>query len=452
MTMTTARIARLISAVALVACSSAEDGGVPRTISPTIVLKNETSSTSAAPSGPAVSVLDSIELRITPQNGDRVAPLGRHLSRYNTTATLQPSFPPGNVTFAADVFSNAHVSVFSGSVTQLITSDVLSVVLNVTATRPVLLMVPDTAKTSTVTSTTFSVYNAGVGSLDWSVASIDTAFTRCGAECTITPSSGSVASRATATLRASVPTNFPSRNFAFVIHSAEGNLTVNWQYSSSAITGVTIQPTASLHNLGQAFSLTPNVQVSGTASSTVGWASSNNAVATVNGTGSVTGVSRGVATVTATSVVDTSKKATADVRVYDSTATAATWAIMQSAVPDTVHRDDTSPGSRSTLVLTARASGTLATATSPFTVVEFWVRPGSVGPWRRIGQTSAGVETADPTAGHVWSWSYTWNPDATDAPFINPSTTGMSVLAVGIAPAGVTTATAVDHDVFVRVP
>ena len=43
MTMTTARIARLISAVALVACSSAEDGAVPRTISPTIVLKNETS-------------------------------------------------------------------------------------------------------------------------------------------------------------------------------------------------------------------------------------------------------------------------------------------------------------------------------------------------------------------------------------------------------------------------
>ena len=166
----------------------------------------------------------------------------------------------------------------------------------------------------------------------------------------------------------------------------------------------------------------------------------------------MTGVSRGVATVTATSVVDTSKKATADIRVYDSTATVATWAIMQSAVPDTVRRDDTSPGSRSTLVLTARASGTLATATSPFTVVEFWVRPGSVGPWRRIGQTSAGVETTDPMAGHVWSWSYTWNPDATDAPFINPSTTGMSVLAVGIAPAGVTTATAVDHDVFVRVP
>jgi hypothetical protein len=450
--MTTIRITRLLCGVALVACSSVDNTSVPRTISPTIVLSNESRSLMPPPSGPAVSILDSIELRVVPENGDKIAPLGRHLSRYNATATLQPSFPPGNVTFAADVFSNAHLSVFSGSVTQLITSDVLSIVLRVTATRPVLLMVPDTAKTSTITTTQFTVYNAGVGSLDWSILSIDTAFTRCGAQCTITPSSGSVAAGATATLRATVPTNFPSRGFSFVIRSAEGNVTVNWQYSASAITGVTISPTASLHNIGQAFTLTPTVQSSGSASQTVGWSSSSNAVATVSAAGVVTGVQRGIGTVTATSTVDTSKKAMSDIRVYDSTATSANWTMVQAATPDTIRRDDTSAGSRSSLVLTGQASGALATASAPFTAVEFWVRPGSVGPWRRIGQSSAPVEATDPSVGHTWSWSFTWNPDATDAPFINPSTTGMSVLAVGITSAGLTTATPVNHNVFVRVP
>ena len=128
-----------------------------------------------------MSVLDSIELRITPQNGDRVAPLGRHLSRYNTTATLQPAFPRQRHLCRRCVQQRARERVLG-------IGDAIDHVgraesrIEVTATRPVLLMVPDTSKTSTVTSTTFSVYNAGVGSLDWSVASIDTAFTRCGAD------------------------------------------------------------------------------------------------------------------------------------------------------------------------------------------------------------------------------------------------------------------------------
>ena len=450
--MTTSRIARLLCAVSLAACSSVNDGAPQRTITPTIVLTNESRSSTPPPSGPAVSVLDSVELRITPENGDKIAPMGRHLFRYNTTATLQPSFPPGNVTFAADVFSNGHVSVFSGSVSQLITSDVLSVVLRVTATRPVLLMVPDTSKTSTVTNTQFTVYNAGVGSLDWSITTIDTAFTRCGAACTITPSSGSVAPGATATLRASVPANFPSRSFTFVIRSAEGSVAVNWQYGSSAITSVAIQPTASLHNIGQAFTLTPSVVSTGTPSTAVSWTSSNPGVATVSGAGSVTGASPGIATVTATSVADTSKKATADIRVYDSTVTVATWAMVQSAVPDTVRRDDTSAGSRSTLTLTAQATGTLGAGASPFSAVEFWVRPGSVGPWKRIGQATTPVVGTDSMGSRSLSWSYAWNPDATDAPFINPSTTGMSILAIAIQPNGQTMATPVNHNVFVRVP
>src|SRR5262249_31625983 len=168
---------------------------------------------------------------------------GQGLARNNTTAILQPTFPPGNTTFTAEVFSNTKVSLFTGSVTQLVTSDLLSLPLPLTATKPVLVVVPDTAKTTTLTSAPFSIYNAGVGSLTWNLGTNDTAFTRCGAACTILPASGSVAPGATTVLRATIPANFPSRTFAFVLQSPQGSVTIRWQYGASAITGVTMQPT-----------------------------------------------------------------------------------------------------------------------------------------------------------------------------------------------------------------
>ena len=439
--MTMARIVIVASGALLVACSS-PDEGVGRAIRPSIILQNA-SATTPPPPGPFVSVIDSVELRVTTDDGSVVARLGQRIAGYRTTATMQPSFPPGNTTFTADVFSKSRAVIFTGSMTQLITSDVASLPLTIRATRPVLLMVPDTAVTNTVTSTQFAVYNAGLGSLDWSLIATDTAFTRCGTQCTISPTSGTVAPGATTMMRVTVPTNFPSRRFSFNIRSAEGNVTTFWAYSSSAISSVAVQPTASLHNIGQAFPLTASVQASGTASQAVTWSSSTPAVATVNGTGVVTGVQARVATVTATSSVDTAKKASADIRVYDSTAVNSGWAITAPAAPDTIRRDDTSPGARSTVVLRAQLSGSAA----PYASVEFWVRPGASGPWRRVGQSGAGVET-----GGVWSWSYTWNPDATDAPFINPSTVGLSVLAIGINSSGQVVATAPNANVFVRVP
>lgn len=448
--MTFNRFARILGALALVGCASDDRGGVPRRISPTISLVNS-SAASSAPAGAWVSVLDSIDLRVVAENGEAFS-LGRHLSRYNTTATLQVAFPPGNTTFTAQVLTNGRVSAFSGTTTQLITSDVLSLVLKVDATRPVLMMLPDTAKTSTITSTQFTVRNAGTGTLSWSIVGIDTAFTRCGSQCTISQTSGSLAAAATATIRLSVPTNFPTRTFSFVLRSAEGDVTVYWQYNASPVTGVTLQPTASLHNLAQSFTITPTVQTSGSGPPSVGWATGNSAIATVTSNGSVSGVSRGFTTVTATSVADTSKKAIADIRVYDSTATSSAWALVPSAAPDTIRRDDTSPGSRSTLVMTAQAAGALAASSAPFSVVEFWVRPGSIGPWRRVGQSTAALQGADQSGGRTWSWSFTWDPDASDAPFINPSTTGMSVLALGITPSGLTMTTPVNHEVYVRVP
>ncbi|HEY9229019.1 MAG TPA: Ig-like domain-containing protein [Gemmatimonadaceae bacterium] len=431
----------------LMACSSVGNDA-PRTISPTIILTRE-STGAPPPAGAFVSVLDSIELRVTTENGAEVARLGQHIGGYRTTAILQPSFPPGNITFTAEVFSNAKVGVFFGTATQLITSDVASLPLAVTAKQPVLLVAPDTARTSTVTTTQLSVYNAGAGVLIWNIAATDTAFTRCGAQCTLSPTSGSLPAGQTATVRLSVPTNFPTRLFSFVFHSTEGNVTAFWQYGVSPVTSVTVQPTASLHKIGQSFPLTASVQASGGTSTAVSWSSSNTAAATVSSAGVVTGVSARATTVIAASVADSAKKASADVRVYDSTTVNAGFVLAQPAGPDTLRRDDTSAGSHSSVVLTARVS---AAGAAPFSAVEFWMRPGSSGPWRRVGTSSTSVETTDAGGGHAWAWSYTWNPDATDSPFTNPSTTGVSILAIGITPTGQTTATPPNGNVSVRVP
>src|SRR5262249_30246348 len=107
--------------------------------------------------------------------------------------------------------------------------------------------------------------------------------------------------------------------------------------------------------------------------------------------------------------------------------------------------------SKSTMTFIAQASGALAGTTAPFTSVEFWLRPGNAGPWRRLSQVSTGVEGNNQGV-HTWSYSYVWNPDATDAPFTNLSTTGMSVIAVGITSTGQVVATQASQNVFVRVP
>jgi uncharacterized protein YjdB len=70
---------------------------------------------------------------------------------------------------------------------------------------------------------------------------------------------------------------------------------------------------------GTTSQLTATVQVVGGASTAVTWTTSNAGAATVSPTGLVTAVAAGNATITATSVADPAKKATADIRI-DATA------------------------------------------------------------------------------------------------------------------------------------
>lgn len=84
-----------------------------------------------------------------------------------------------------------------------------------------------------------------------------------------------------------------------------------------SVTGVSITPTTLSLNKGKSATLTAKVLPEDATEKSLTWTSSNSAVATVDNTGKVTGVSGGTATITATSVMDGSKKATCTVTVAD---------------------------------------------------------------------------------------------------------------------------------------
>ena len=85
--------------------------------------------------------------------------------------------------------------------------------------------------------------------------------------------------------------------------------------AAPAVLRVAISPAALNIDAGNSANLVPAVTVSGGASQAVTWTSSNPAVATVNASGTVTGVAPGNAFITATSSADATKKGTCNVTV-----------------------------------------------------------------------------------------------------------------------------------------
>ena len=95
--------------------------------------------------------------------------------------------------------------------------------------------------------------------------------------------------------------------------------------ASARVNSVSVTGTSSLA-IGQSVSLTAFVSVTGDIAETVNWSSSASGIASVNSSGSVTGVAAGSATITATSTADSTKSGSLDVTV---TATAQdAWTIM----------------------------------------------------------------------------------------------------------------------------
>ncbi|MEP7345979.1 MAG: hypothetical protein ABI877_11955 [Gemmatimonadaceae bacterium] len=140
--------------------------------------------------------------------------------------------------------------VYAGAVSATIDRDGFSVTLPVTPVRPVLVVNPDTIKTSFLFAQTgarftkVAVHNSGNSSLLWTIKSIDTAFTRCNGQfpagpppCSVSPPRGAVAPNGNDTLTFSFPDRVPGGGpffaahvFAFVLSSAEGDVTVRWRY------------------------------------------------------------------------------------------------------------------------------------------------------------------------------------------------------------------------------
>ena len=81
-----------------------------------------------------------------------------------------------------------------------------------------------------------------------------------------------------------------------------------------AVTGVSVDETASV-NVGETTTLTATVSPDDATNKNVTWTSSDEAIATVDANGVVTGVAAGEATITVTSVADNNKKATCIVTV-----------------------------------------------------------------------------------------------------------------------------------------
>jgi hypothetical protein len=81
-----------------------------------------------------------------------------------------------------------------------------------------------------------------------------------------------------------------------------------------AVSGVTVTPSASQVEVGQSVQLTANVAPANATNKQVAWSVSNPGVASVNPNGSVTGLSPGTATVTATTA-DGSKTAVSTITV-----------------------------------------------------------------------------------------------------------------------------------------
>jgi len=81
------------------------------------------------------------------------------------------------------------------------------------------------------------------------------------------------------------------------------------------VTSVTVTPQVGVVDVGNTLALTATVTAGGGISTAVNWISSNTAVATVNGSGVVTGVSPGSVTITARSVANFTKSATVPITV-----------------------------------------------------------------------------------------------------------------------------------------
>ena len=439
-------------AVLAATCRSLTDAnGAARSF--TVVLANVSQHESGAVAPPFVSVIDSVHLVVTSPSGATLFTGGQRVQRNQMTVSLPVELSGDAARFKAQILSSNRTVLFEGDTTVTFEPNDFTVVVPMPARLPVLVVTPDTARAvfdSAVTRGALAIHNRGTGSLAWSVV-VDAAFAQCGQACRVAPSGGTIPAGKSDTMRISIPSvpPFALRTFSFVLRSSEGDVSVQWQLSPLPVVSVALSSTDVLLLARQSQQLASTVQVNGTTSKAVLWSTSNRNVATVSATGVAMGVSPGLSTITAMSAVDSTKKATALVRVFDQTQTFPfRWTVTEPAQPVTVRRDDSAPGIHS---VTLRATGLAQTVPFPMATIsraEFWIQlPGA--DWYFVGQTSSA--TPD-TTGRGWTFSTSWNPQGPDGRFVSPSTNRLNLVAIAISTAGVVYPTPLNTNLTVTVP
>lgn len=204
----------------------------------TVVLVNAEPAAALIQAGPFVSVIDRLSIGVSDASGLVIASATVPLQRYDSTASTTLELPVGLATFTAEVRSSNGALLYTGTTTAEVREG-FTIEIRVVAQRPVLVVQPDTLKTTGQTSGVFTLHNAGSQPLVWNLSSIDPRL--CNDGCTVTPRSGTIQPHQTVTVRADIFPNQPSGVLAITVSSAEGDVPFRWAYTRPNIIGLTAQ-------------------------------------------------------------------------------------------------------------------------------------------------------------------------------------------------------------------
>jgi hypothetical protein len=178
--------------------------------------------------GPYVSVVDSVDLTVT-TSGIGVQRFGKRLARRDSVVTFAVTVERGQSDFSGRVLSTVGAVLYSGTQPANITQPTFAVNLPLTATSPLLLVAPDTAKVTQQSSPfndvvfffkTVVVHNRGSGTLIWSIKdTLPTSAAQCQSGCIrFTPLSDTLAAGTSDTLTLTRKFSTPfSQPITFVI-------------------------------------------------------------------------------------------------------------------------------------------------------------------------------------------------------------------------------------------
>jgi uncharacterized protein YjdB len=188
----------------------------------------------------------------------------------------------------------------------------------------------------------------------------------------------------------------------------------NCSSTSIAVTGVTVSPATATLSVGATQQLTPTVAPANATNKTVSYSSNNTGVATVNGSGLVTAIASGTATITVTTqdgaktataviTVNTSNVAVTNVSLSPASATLSVGATQQltpTVLPSNATNKTVSYASNNTGVATVNASGLVTAVSNGTATITVTTADGN--------KTSTAVITVSTATGNYFTIKNRW--------------------------------------------